>query len=194
MLISFSGAQSTGKSTLLELWQQSMPTWNFVPEITRLVKKEYNLPINEQGDDLTQIMIAAEHLRNAYIKRDQHTILDRCSFDGYVYTEWLYKKGKVQESTYKHARYVFEKTYTKYDCIIYTSPEGVPIVNDGVRSVDVKFREEIIELFESYKNYIPKNIFYEVTGSIEQRMNQINKIFLRLGAYTAKTELAEKQN
>jgi nicotinamide riboside kinase len=194
MLISFSGAQSTGKSTLLELWRQSMPTWNFVPEITRLVKREYNLPINEQGGDLTQIMIAAEHLRNAYIKRDQHTILDRCSLDGYIYTEWLYKKGKVSESTHKHVRYVFEQTYEKYNCIIYTSPEDVPVINDGVRSADVKFREEIIELFEFYNTYIPKGVLYKVNGSIEQRMNQINNIFKRLGVYNKKNELAVKQN
>ena len=183
MLISFSGAQSTGKSTLLQLWQESIPTWHFVPEITRLVKREYNLPINEEGADITQIMILGEHLRNAYTKHDQHTVLDRCSLDGLVYTRWLHDNGRVSDETLAHAKYIFEKTISKYSCIIYTSHEDVPVVDDGERSVNLKFREDIIKLFELYSKYVPKRIFYKVSGDVEQRMNQINNIFKHIGAY-----------
>lgn len=181
MLISFSGAQSTGKSTLLKVWQEAMPEWDYIPEVTRLVKREYDLPINEDGNDLTQMMIMGEHLRNAYAKRDKHAILDRCSLDGLIYTHWLCDNKKVSMGTYSHARHVFDATIDKYDLIIYTSPEDVPVVDDGERSINVKFREEIINLFEQYLSNIPTQKLLRVRGSVVQRTNQIGLALDRLG-------------
>lgn len=181
MIVSFSGAQSTGKSTLLKVWQEAMPEWDFIPEVTRLVKREYDLPINEDGNDLTQTMIMSEHLRNAFTKRERHVILDRCSLDGLVYTHWLCDNKKVSMGTYSHARYVFDGTLEKYDLIIYTSPEDVPVVDDGERSINVKFREEIIELFEQYLSDIPAQKLLRVKGSVEERVNQIGNMLNKLG-------------
>lgn len=181
MLISFSGAQSTGKSTLLGMWQEIKPVWDYIPEVTRLVKREYDLPINEDGTDLTQTMIMSEHLRNAFINRTKHAILDRCSLDGLVYTHWLCDKGKVSMGTYSHARYVFDNTIQKYDLILYTSPEDVPVVDDGERSINVKFREEIINLFEQYLRNIPGQKVLRVKGTVIQRVEQIQERFAQLG-------------
>jgi nicotinamide riboside kinase len=146
-----------------------------------LVKREYNLPINEDGTDLTQMMIMGEHLRNAYAKRVNHVILDRCSLDGLVYTHWLCDNKKVSMSTYSHARYVFDSTIEKYDLIIYTSPEDVPVVDDGERSINVKFREEIIKLFEQYLSNVPSEKLQKVSGSVAQRTQQIGHALGNLG-------------
>lgn len=189
MLISFSGAQSTGKSTLLNAWQEAVPIWNYVPEVTRLVKRTYDLPINEDGNDLTQTMIMGEHLRNAFIKRDKAAILDRCSLDGLVYTHWLCDRGSVSMGTYSHARYVFDNTIEKYDLIIYTSPEDVPVVDDGERSINVKFREEIIDLFEKYLKSIPDQKVLRVTGTVVERTRQIKAVFDKIGLHYYNTDL-----
>lgn len=181
MLISFSGAQSTGKSTLLNIWQETKPEWDYIPEVTRLVRREYDLPINEDGNDLTQSMIMGEHLRNAFTKRSKHAILDRCSLDGLVYTHWLCNKGRVSMGTYSHARYVFDNTIQKYDLILYTSPEDVPVVDDGERSINVEFREEIINLFEQYLKNINTQKVIRVKGSVAQRVKQIQEKFAQLG-------------
>jgi nicotinamide riboside kinase len=181
MLISFSGAQSTGKSTLLKMWQEGIPEWDYIPEVTRLVKREYDLPINEDGNDLTQTMIMSEHLRNAFVKRDKHAILDRCSLDGLVYTHWLCDNKRVTMGAYSHARYVFDNTIDKYDLIIYTSPEDVPVVDDGERSINVKFREEIIQLFEQYIVRVSPEKLIRVRGDVRQRIDQIGLAFERFG-------------
>jgi nicotinamide riboside kinase len=181
MIVSFSGAQSTGKSTLLKVWQEAIPEWDFIPEVTRLVRREYDLPINEDGTDLTQMMIMGEHLRNAFTKREKHVVLDRCSLDGLVYTHWLCDNKKISMGTYSHARYVFDSTVEKYDLIIYTSPEDVPVVDDGERSINVKFREEIIELFEQYLSDIPTQKLLRVKGSVEERVSQIGNKLNSLG-------------
>ena len=90
MLVGFTGAQCTGKTTLLKLLK-SEPTkdgvyaygdkWGFVDEVTRKVMKQGH-SINRDGDDITQLFILSEHLRNHTTGVDM--VLDRCILDGYV--------------------------------------------------------------------------------------------------------------
>lgn len=174
MIISFSGAQSSGKSTLLKAFAETHSDWNIVPEVTRLVKREFDLPINEQGGDITQTMISAEHLRNAFrVYDNKNTVLDRCSLDGVVYTHWLCDNSKCNLSTYTLARNTLDYTLEKYDVIFYTSPYEVPIIDDGERSVNVSFRNDIIALFEQYLKTIPMEKVVVLTGSVEDRLKQI---------------------
>lgn len=178
MLISFSGAQSTGKTTLLKhLWLRNQNI-NFVPEVTRYVKREYNLPINEAGNDLTQTMIFAEHLRNALHceVKSSVSILDRCSLDGVVYTHWLADRRQVSMNIYSHGQFVFSQTKNLYDVIFYTSPDDVLIEDDGERSIDVDFRNEIIDLFERYINANPDLNIVTLKGSVEERLSTIKSI------------------
>lgn len=177
MIFSFSGAQSTGKTTLLNaLHTMYGDQFEFVPEVTRLIKREYDLPINEAGSDLTQQFICLEHLRNAYRRYNKNAILDRCSLDGLVYTRWLYKKLKVDDDTLDLAYRVFNDTISRYDVIMYTSPDEVPIVDDGERSIDVNFRNGIIDLFNYYSKLVPQSKFVKIKGTIEERINQIKNI------------------
>lgn len=176
MLISFSGAQSTGKTTLLNHLQSRNNHIKFVPEITRLVKRDYNLPINEEGNDITQMLIIGEHLRNAY-KADVSTtpyILDRCSLDGLVYTYWLCEQRKLGLNIFSYAADVFNKTLDKYDVIFYTSPEDVLLTEDGERSINVKFRDDIIRLFNKYiDDFNIKPVI--LSGTVEQRLETIKQ-------------------
>ena len=66
-----------------------------------MVRRKYNLPINEKGTDLTQLLIANEHLVNFLLPEHQNknTILDRCIVDGLIYTKWLCDNGQVTEET-----------------------------------------------------------------------------------------------
>ena len=100
MLIGFTGAQCTGKTTLLNLLKEDLcgnkfkkasdgvyrDEWNFVPEVTRKVMRE-GLSINEDGDNLTQLFILKEHLQNHVVASSEKWILDRCILDGYVFTK-----------------------------------------------------------------------------------------------------------
>jgi len=180
MIISFTGAQSTGKTTLLNSIKDLNPYLDSIDEVTRRIKREYNLPINEDGGDITQTMIMSDHIANIFRKYDSDVIFDRCALDGVVYTQWLYNKGKVSKEVLQWSKKIYNTLIDKYDAIFVTSPEDVPLVDDGERSVDIDFREEIIDIFNMYiddiKIYSREVNLFVVEGSVEERMKYIKNV------------------
>ena len=148
MLISFTGAQSTGKTTLLKecCGNPLFRKYHCVPEVTRKVAREQHVDINEAGDDITQLFILNEHLHNHYITGP--ALLDRCILDGWVYTDYLFSQGKVSQWVKEYAGRLYDKLISQLDIIFYTDPQDVPIEDDGQRSIDRKFRSDIIREFE----------------------------------------------
>ncbi len=176
MIVSFTGAQSTGKTTLLnelKKWKE-FEDYVFIDEITRNVSK-LGMNINEKGDDATQTAIMNAHIEN--LKKGDNLILDRCSLDGVVYTHYLYSHGRVSKDTFEYARQVFIETCLKYDKIFYLKPE-FDIVDDGVRSNSVQFRDEIASIFERYiaEFNLRKWNVVEISGSVEERLEAIKKV------------------
>jgi len=175
MIVSFTGAQSTGKSTLLERCRddERFESYEFEPEVTRWVKKTYGLSINEDGDEYTQLAILNRHMHNYLTYKDKDVILDRCILDGLVYTWYLHFKGKVSVDVLEHAAYLYRKLVDKIDVIFYTEPD-IPLVDDGERSVDVEFREEIVGIFEKILGSAEASTkVVRLKGSVENRMKVV---------------------
>jgi len=176
MIASFTGAQSTGKTTLLNILKEKNNNITFIDEVTRRIKREYNLPINEDGGELTQFMIMADHIANVYRKYDNEVvILDRCVVDGLVYTQWLYANSKVDSLMNDIASNIYNSLYNKYDVIFYTAPEDVELVDDGERSADKKFRDDIITNFEHRIKSL--NNVVVLKGTVEKRLETVKKTF-----------------
>jgi nicotinamide riboside kinase len=180
MLISFTGAQSSGKTTLLDHWSDCTNHWNVVPEVTRKLKRQ-GFEINDSSDNYTdtQIAILTDHLNNifSYTNTDMDTILDRCIVDGFIYTRYFRMEGKVDEFTDRIFSYMLNKYISKYDYIFYTSPYDVALINDGERSMSESFRNKIIRLYEELildKCRYP-NVFV-LEGSVESRYNKMVEI------------------
>lgn len=178
MLTSFTGAQSTGKSTLLAnmVVSHRFRKCSFVKEVTRKVARQ-GVTINDNGDNLTQLLIMNEHIYNHILKGC--VILDRCVIDGLIYTQWLYGQDKVSKWVLEYAKNVHDMLVGKLDVILYTNPADVPLVDDGERSVNKKFRQDIIDLYDLYFDQYPD--VYErthvLTGTVDERMKQIFNIF-----------------
>lgn len=185
MRIGISGAQSVGKTTLLNALR-SEPTfkeYSICDEVTRRVKS-YGLLINEHGSDTTQRLIMQEHIVNLYMH--ENMITDRTSLDGLVYTKYLKQKGKVGQETLDYAGKIFDKTIRQYDLLFYIVPE-FDIVDDGTRSTDIEFRDDIVEIFNDVMGV--HNIdFLHVTGSVRQRTQFI------LDIYNTELEQRKKHN
>ena len=68
MKIAFTGAQGTGKSTLVNYLADNnvkeIEGYTFVKEVTRRIQRQFNLDINEKGSLTTQILIITDHIVN----------------------------------------------------------------------------------------------------------------------------------
>lgn len=185
MLIGFTGAQCTGKTTLLNILESSLTDdgWKFVPEVTRKVMRD-GLKINESGDDLTQLFILKEHLQNHTVNENENWILDRCILDGYVFTRWLHEQGSVQRWVLNYACGLLSMLGDKLDYILYTEPDDIPIEDDGERSVNAQFRNDIVDIYEEIigcSMSTPgrdtwRDKIVRLSGSVEERMETIKSI------------------
>ena len=143
MKISFTGTGCSGKSTLLQLCQKYYSDrFQYITEVTRpLARKGFK--INEEGDDATQRAIINAHIENDKL---DNVIMDRCIIDGYVYTNWLYSRDKVDEKTYNYAWDTFNEIFDNLDIIFYCVP--LTMKNDGERSTDTNFQKDIDDMMK----------------------------------------------
>lgn len=172
MRIGISGAQSVGKTTLLNALRSEKCFTDYAirNEVTRKVR-ELGLEINEKGNDVTQELIMREHIYNLVMF--DNMITDRTSLDGVVYTHWLYQNNQVTEMCMDEVLRVFRKTISKYDYMFYIRPE-FPIEDDGVRSASEEWQNQIVELFDYYIETFQLKVI-NVSGSVRERVNTILK-------------------
>lgn len=170
MRIGFSGAQSVGKTTLLNALRSEpiFKHYTICNEVTRRVKS-YGLPINEDGNNITQKLIMQEHIVNVFMHK--HMITDRTVLDGLVYSQYLHQRGNINDQTFLFCKDVFNQVINQYDLLFYIHPE-FEVVDDGIRSVDEEFRNNIVQLFKQNieENLVPVIM---VHGSVRERVEQV---------------------
>ena len=162
--IALVGASSTGKTTVYELLKGKLAKYEFVNESTRSVAK-YGFPINEFGTDATQLAISSFHLEA--LLSPGNILFDRGYLDLLVYTNHM----DVDDSTKNFIEDTWHRVKNEYTHYVYF-PIEFPSVDDGVRSVNEEWREEIDQEFKKELDNIYKP-YLTVTGSPLQRVEQI---------------------
>lgn len=171
MKIGICGAQSTGKTTLLNTLREGgwLSSYTYCVESTREIQR-LGLNINEKGDDITQKMIMQHHVFNLSMYDDM--ITDRTVYDCMVYTDYLYHRNQISEEMYRLIVKIFERFHNAYDIIFYIKPE-FDIVEDGVRSNNRLFRDEIDDRFQQLLRDVPPNNLFILSGTVDERIQQL---------------------
>lgn len=168
LIIGISGTHGVGKTTLINTVNDKniLQNYHFSSGNTRWIQS-LGFKINEDGDDTTQKFIAMKMLYDISIH--DNLVTDRTTIDCYVYTKYLYDKGKITLKTIEEMKILLNRTINRYDYIFYIRPE-FEMEDDGIRSINQEFKDSIHHIFEkTLDEYsIP---FILLTGSKEKRLN-----------------------
>lgn len=170
MKIGLCGTVSVGKSTLAKELGQ-LPQFQNYEIITERSKylKDLGIQLNTDSTLPGQIIFAAERASELL---KENIITDRTIYDVCTFT--LSAKSihwKIKEQFCE----LMINLREHYDIIIYVSPEGVDIEDNGVRTTDAEYRNKLdFVIREMIKQYPPKKLI-EVSGSTSERIDKIIK-------------------
>ena len=182
MIFTFTGPQCSGKTTLLKKCKEYYGAkLCYVDEVTRLIKREHGVDINEAGaNDVTQTLILNKEFENLFYNYKgfgfQGILHDRCLMDGMVFTSY-FARDKLNDFPVSNSLGLmyYVNHIHRYDHIFYPSPHDVPLVDDGERSVNKEFRDAIIDLYENcwLSDERIKGKVTILKGTVEERMEAI---------------------
>jgi deoxyadenosine/deoxycytidine kinase len=168
MKIGLTGTVSVGKTTLVN----AMRAHNaFEKYETATERSKYlmnlGIPLNTDSTLKGQFIFLAERATELMF---DNIITDRTIYDVCAFTT-------LAKSMDTHQKYVFEKAAMElrhdYDLIIYVSPEGVDIEDNGVRTTDADYRMQIDRQIQNILKLYPPSKLITVSGSTENRINTI---------------------
>lgn len=191
MKIAISGAQCTGKTTILNKLYELYPNWVYFKNVVRDIANK-GIPINDLGTNDTQKAIMDAHIDNlSRAKIDKTYVYDRCLLDWFTYTNDLFKNNKISQEQFEYFEYNFKKNINSYDIIFYLEPE-FEIVDDGFRSTNKEYQNQIVNEFRNVieKYRVP---VIKVNGSVKERINLIIKTIKDFNNSTDKSELNDKK-
>ena len=175
MKIIFTGAQGTGKTSVMDALPDSL---HKIKGVTRKVITEKNLTINEYSDNASQ-----KHIFDAYehqLTSTDNYIAERGLIDVLAYSISREKANRCSptliETQFEH---LMKFSVKNPDAVYVYFPIEFEIVSDGTRSLDKEFQKEIDgiihEILEKLKTKYGTK-FITVSGSVEERVKQIEKL------------------
>jgi nicotinamide riboside kinase len=168
MKIGLCGTMSVGKSTLVKALAEleQFKDYYIATERSKYLRDQ-GIALNTDSTLKGQLVFAAE--RSLELMKENmitdRTLYDVCAFTLSAKTiDWTSKVYFVD---------LLMRLREEYDIVMYVSPEGVEIEDNGVRTIDAEYRNKIdVVIREILGEYPPKKLI-EVKGSTEERIQTI---------------------
>ena len=168
MRIGLCGTISVGKTTLVNALKEleQFKDYETATERSKYLRDQ-GISLNTDSTLKGQLVFAAERsieLMKSNIITDR-TLYDVCAFTLSTKSIEWYEKRYFTE--------ILMSLRNEYDAIIYVSPEGVEIEDNGVRTTDAKYREQIDFIIREMLVEYPPNKLIKIQGTTEQRISTI---------------------
>lgn len=159
MRIAISGAQNTGKTSLLKSFLYTWDNYTTPERTYRDVIAEKDLQHSSQTTTETQDAILDYFLdeQQKYSSIEDNIVYDRCTLDTLAYTIWAHGKGiEGFDNDYVQKQIALVRESMRFLDIVFVCKfdKSQQIVDDGMRDTDEDFLLEVDNIFESlYQQY-----------------------------------------
>ena len=168
MRIGLAGTMSVGKTTLAKALGEldQFKDHSIQTERSKYLR-DLGIPLNTDSTLRGQFVFLAERSSELLVDNiiTDRTIWDVCSFTLGASSISDYEKRTFVEAAMNLKEY--------YDVVIYVSPNGVEVEDNGIRTTDLNYRIKIDTAIQmALEEYKPKHLI-RVEGTTEQRINTI---------------------
>jgi GTPase SAR1 family protein len=173
MKIGFVGTVSVGKTTLVNTLAE-LPQFKDYKIATERSKylRDLGIPLNTDSTLKGQTVFLAERVTELF---SENLITDRTIIDVMAFTQCAQSIHPADKTSFEEYARNF---INEYDYIIYVSPEGVEIEDNGVRTIDAEYRDlinfTIKNLCDQYYHRMKQ--FHRIYGTTEERIQQVLNI------------------
>jgi GTPase SAR1 family protein len=168
MKIGLCGTVSVGKTTLVNALKEleQFKDYEFATERSKYLRDQ-GIALNTDSTLKGQIVFAAER---ALELMKENIITDRTIYDVMAFT---FSAESISEFEKREFANLMSRLVGEYDIVIYVSPEGVDIEDNGVRTIDSKYRDSIDKVIKLMLEHWPPNKLIEIKGTTDERIETI---------------------
>ena len=173
MKIAFVGTVNVGKTTLVNALSE-LPEFKDYKIATERSKylRDLGIPLNTDSTIKGQMIFGAERASELF---HENLLTDRSIIDVMAFTKLAKSIEPFEKEQFCD---LYKNLIDEYDYIFYISPKGIEIEDNGVRTIDPVYREDIdfvIKRLIEQNKWRIKN-FHEINGSTPERIKQVLEI------------------
>jgi nicotinamide riboside kinase len=168
MRIGLAGTMSVGKTTLAKALGEidQFKDYNVQTERSKYLR-DLGIPLNTDSTLPGQFVFLAERATELLYS---NIITDRTIWDVCAFTLGAKSIDEFDKRTFVEAAMMLRN---QYDLVVYVSPNGVEVEDNGVRTTDLEYRSKIDEVIKLSLEEFKPNKLITVEGTTEQRIATI---------------------